>query len=130
MKSFREIAEEKAVITEGLFQKGTDWLIKNTDTFEDLYINTQKNYGSSSIVIENPKETMEVVKTKGKYVYLTVKYLKSTHLCIIKDKELKGYEDLVTGDSKLMLRISSLKKLENNGIVPFYITRINKIKNS
>jgi hypothetical protein len=29
-----------------------------------------------------------------------------------------------------MLRIASLKKLENNGIIPFYITRINEIKNS
>jgi len=124
--SFKEIFMESNQnnLSEGLFQKGIDWLIKNTSTFEDIYIKNQKFINPVPVVVVSPKKNIKFLKVKNGYAYFSVKTSKKTILCIMKESHTEDLEDSISDNAPVKLYLSKLSKLENNGITPFYITKI------
>ena len=124
--SFKEIFMESNQnnLSEGLFQKGIDWLIKNTSTFEDIYIKSQKLVNPIPVIVESPKKNIKFLKTKNEYAYFSVKTSKKTFLCVMKEEYKVDLEDFISDNEPVKLYLSKLPKLENNGITPFFITKI------
>ena len=125
MNTFKDLFEDK--VNEGLLQKGMDWLIKNTATFEEMYINTQKNYGAKTFVIESPMDNIKFMKKKNKYVYFSVKYKNKDLLCIMKEDYKTDLEDYISDNEPVALTLAKLTKLENNNITPYFIKKIREV---
>jgi hypothetical protein len=113
------------LLNEGLFQKGVDWLIKNTATFEDLYIKNQKNYSNGlPFTVNSPMKNIKFLRVKNGYSYFTVKTVKKELLCVMKEEYKTDMEDYISDDAPVRLFTAKLSKLENNGITPYFITKI------
>ncbi len=129
MKTFRKLYEyinkkTDVTITEGLFQKSMDWMIKNTSTFEEIYINSQQKYGAKTFVIERPINNIKFIKVKNKYSYFSVKYKNKDILCIMKDEYDTDFKEYISDNAPVALTLVELSKLENNGITPYFIKKI------
>jgi len=117
----------KDYINEGIIDKGINWLINNTKTFEELYINTQKNYGAKTILVKSPVDNIKFIKEKNSYAYFIVNTGKKELICIMKDEQTEDMKDYISDNAPVNLTIVSLPKMENNGITPFFIKKIRDV---
>jgi len=118
-------------LSECVIDKMITWAIKNIGIVQKAYIEDQRTHGNKVLIKAIEFEYLRDSEIKG-YVFVKVKYSKGKeYLCLIDDKttittseDVSEIENDVKNGMNVMLSVSELIKLKNNGIIPMLITKV------